>query len=171
MNTKYCGDSNTALRSSKLTRMLLVTAVLVGALSACANLAPDTRSVYERMGGEPVLTVVVSEMIDHHAASPDGQRSFANVKLKRLKKHIVEQFCALTGGPCTYGGDDMRLAHGGLEITEREFTTLVQALREALAANGVGEREKNELLRMLAPMKRDIVTAGSSARAAPQVRS
>ena len=35
---------------------------------------------------------------------------------------------------------------------------MVQFLRDSLAHNGVGEREKNELLRLLAPMKRDIVT-------------
>jgi hypothetical protein len=35
----------------------------------------------------------------------------------------------------------------------------VQFLREALDHANVGVAEKNELLRLLAPMKRDIVTA------------
>lgn len=115
--------------------------------------------MYERLGGDAVLTAVVGDTIDQLADSPDGRRSFDRVKLDRVKKHVVLQFCALTGGPCRYEGDDMRLAHGGLEITEREFNAIVAILREALARHGVGEREKNELLRLLAPMKRDIVTA------------
>ena len=46
----------------------------------------------------------------------------------------------------------------GQNIDERQFYAVVESLRLALDANDVGEREKNELLRMLAPMKRDIVT-------------
>jgi hemoglobin len=51
----------------------------------------------------------------------------------------------------------MKESHAGLNITEAEFYLTVQFLRDALDAR-VGEREKNELLRLLAPMKRDIVT-------------
>lgn len=144
-----------------LRRMLLVviTAAACAALSACAILQPDQRPLYERIGGEAVMSAVVSDTIDILAASPDGRRSFDRVKLDRVKQHVVEQFCALSGGPCVYRGDDMRLVHGGLDITEREFNAIVQILRDALARHGVGEREKNELLRLLAPMKRDIVTA------------
>ncbi len=105
------------------------------------------------------MTAVVSDTIDVLAASADGRRSFDRVKLDRVKRRVVEQFCALTGGPCVYRGDDMRTVHGGLGITEREFNAIVQIVRDMLARHGVGEREKNELLRLLAPMKRDIVTA------------
>jgi hemoglobin len=51
----------------------------------------------------------------------------------------------------------MRESHKGLRITNAEFDLLVQFLRDALDRNKVGESEKNELLRLLAPMKRDIV--------------
>jgi hemoglobin len=34
----------------------------------------------------------------------------------------------------------------------------VDVLRERIDANGVGTREKNELLKILAPMKHDVVT-------------
>lgn len=111
------------------------------------------------MGGAPVIEAVVADTIDTLAASPEGKRSFEQVNLKRVKRLVAEQFCALADGPCTYNGDDMRVAHGGLEITEREFNAIVEVLRDALDKQGVGEREKNELLRLLAPMKRDIVTA------------
>lgn len=139
--------------------LVLITAAVCAALSACASLHPDQRPLYERIGGADVMTAVVSDTIDVLAASADGRRSFDRVKLDRVKRHVVEQFCALSGGPCVYRGDDMRLAHGGLAITEREFNAIVQILRDALVRHGVGEREKNELLRLLAPMKRDIVTA------------
>ena len=52
----------------------------------------------------------------------------------------------------------MDKVHKGLKNTDAEMNLVVQFLRDALDHNGVGEREKNELLRILAPMKRDIVT-------------
>ncbi len=66
--------------------------------------------------------------------------------------------CSLAGGGCKYSGDDVKTVHAGLNIRQGEFYAMVEALRAALDANGVGEREKNELLRLLAPIKRDVVT-------------
>jgi len=142
-------------------RSLPIVAVAFGLLlNACATAPTAHGSLYERIGGNPVLEAVVGDTIDTLAASPDGRRSFEGVNLKRVKRLVTAQFCTLSGGPCTYDGDDMRTSHGGLDITEREFNAIVEILRDALNRHGVGEREKNELLRMLAPMKRDIVTAG-----------
>ncbi len=80
------------------------------------------------------------------------------MKLARVKEKIVEQVCNLAGGGCAYTGDPMDKVHKGLKNTEAELSLLVQFLRDALDGAGVQEGEKNELLRLLAPMKRDIVT-------------
>ena len=137
----------------------LIAVALGTALTACATLTAAPSSLYERLGGEPVIRAVVADLIDEYAASPDGKRAFERVNLSKIKQHIEEQFCALTDGPCHYTGDTMHVAHGGLAITEREFAAIVESLRSVLNRHGIGEREKNELLRLLAPMKRDIVTA------------
>ena len=75
-----------------------------------------------------------------------------------MKEKIVEQICSLAGGGCKYTGDPMDKVHKGLQNTEAEMNLVVQWLRDALDSAGVKESEKNELLRLLAPMKRDIVT-------------
>jgi hemoglobin len=129
------------------------------ALAGCA--APPSKSepsLYARLGGEPVVKKVVAETIDRSASDPRTARSFKEVNLQRVKDRIVEQICELGGGGCKYSGDPMDKVHAGLKNTEAEMNLLVQYLRDALDHNGVGAREKNELLRLLAPMKRDIVT-------------
>lgn len=137
----------------------LALACLVVLAQACsANLAGRDESLYRRLGGAPVVSAVVDDVIERTAANPRASQSFDEVNLKNLKASIVEQICSLTGGPCTYGGDDMQTVHKGLKITEGEFTILAEELRHALDEHGVGTREKNELLRILAPMKKDIVT-------------
>jgi hemoglobin len=127
-------------------------------LAACA--APDPAkepTLYQRLGGEPVVKQFVAETIDRAATDPRTRRSFKDVNVQRVKDKIVEQICSLAGGGCTYTGDPMDKVHAGLKNTEAEMDLTVQFLREALAHAGVKDAEKNELLRLLAPMKRDIV--------------
>jgi hemoglobin len=128
------------------------------ALAGCAAPPKSEPSLYARLGGEPVVKRVVAETIDRSASDPRTARSFKEVKLQRVKDRIVEQICELAGGGCKYSGDPMDKVHAGLKNTEAEMNLLVQYLRDALDHNGVRTAEKNELLRLLAPMKRDIVT-------------
>lgn len=134
--------------------------LLVAALAGFAGCAAGPRhesTLYARLGGAPVVAAVVGETIDRSAADERTRRSFDGVKLSRVKEKLVEQVCSLAGGPCKYTGDPMAQVHRGLKITHAEFDLLVQFLREALDRARVGVAEKNELLRLLAPMKRDIV--------------
>jgi hemoglobin len=140
-------------------RSLAVRLTLAAALVVAGHPARgEPPSLFTRIGGLPVLEQVAASTIDRSAAGKDTRRSFEGVNLKYLKAKLTEQFCEITGGPCKYSGDTMKLSHQGLNITEAEFNGLVQHLRDALDESGVGQRAKNELLKLLAPMKRDIVT-------------
>ncbi|MDP2029700.1 MAG: group 1 truncated hemoglobin [Thiobacillus sp.] len=135
--------------------------IIFSLLFVCTSfLSPTTYaadSLYSRLGGKPVITRVIDQTIDSVARDPELNQSFDQVNIKRLNEKLVEQICSLTGGGCIYTGDDMKRVHQGLKISEREFYALVEALRKALDGQGVGEREKNELLSLLAPMKKSIV--------------
>lgn len=134
----------------------LIPAGFVMAMALTATAYADT-PLYTRLGGETLVTQIVNQTVDTVAQDLRVNQSFDKVNLKRVKTKLVEQICSLSGGGCEYTGDEMKLVHKGLKITEREFFALVEALRQALNNNGVGEREKNELLAILAPMKRLVV--------------
>jgi hemoglobin len=131
----------------------LISLAVVGAPAAVAD-----DSLFERMGGAPVVAKVVDQMLDLSMADPRTKRSFQKINLKRLREKLNEQVCALSNGPCQYTGDSMKEVHAGLDITDAEFNGLVEHLITALDDNGVGLREKNELIKLLAPMKRDVIT-------------
>lgn len=120
-------------------------------------LAAAPATLYERLGGEPVIRQVVEESIDRAASDERTKRSFRDSNLARVKEKLREHLCVLAGGPCQYTGDPVREVHQGLRITEAELALLVQLLRDAMDRAVVGQREKNELLAMLAPMKGDVV--------------
>jgi hemoglobin len=125
--------------------------------SACGAAAPAEAPLYARLGGEQKVTLVVGELIDHSASDPRTKRSFDGVDIPRVKKLLVEQICELTGGGCKYSGDSMHDVHAGLGIDQTEFYGLVEVLRESMRKHGIALRERNELLAILAPMKRDVV--------------
>ena len=137
---------------------VLIAFPLLAILAACVSAPSEKPTLYTRLGGEPVVTRVVSQTMDRASTDPRTSRSFKDVKLQRVKDKIVEQICNLAGGGCAYTGDPMDKVHKGLHNTAAEMDLVVQFLRESLDHNGVQIAEKNELLRLLAPYKRDIVT-------------
>jgi hemoglobin len=114
-------------------------------------------SLYSRLGGTPGVTAFVDRTIERIATDPRTNQSFDKVNLQHVKDMLLEQICSLTGGGCTYTGDTMRDVHAGHHISNAEFFALVDELRSAMRAAGVPLSARNELLEILAPMKRDVV--------------
>lgn len=115
------------------------------------------KPLYERLGGKPAITAVVDDFVARVAADSRINGKFANANIPRLKMMLVDQLCQATGGPCTYSGRDMKTTHAGMGIKGEEFDALVGDLVATLNKFKVPEREKNELLGALGPMKKDIV--------------
>ena len=123
-------------------------------------------SLYVRLGGQSAIESISATLIDRVVADPVMGRTFKGTKLPRIKQKLAEQLCELTGGPCKYSGDPMTEVHAGHNITEADFYGMVQSLRTLLRERGTGLAETNELLRLLAPMKREVVE-GPATRHAP----
>jgi hemoglobin len=128
------------------------------ALSACASSPAADASLYQRLGGKEAITAVVDDFVANVSADERINSQFAHTNIPRFKQKLVEQLCAGTGGPCTYTGLDMKAAHAGRNITEGQFNALVEDLVKSLDKLKVPAGEKNELLAILGPMKKDIVT-------------
>jgi hemoglobin len=133
-------------------------ALFAGILTTTTSSAMQNRTLYERLGGRPAITAVVDDFVKNVAADRRINGFFAKANIPRLKARLVEQICQGTGGPCTYSGGDMRSVHAGMGIQSQHFDALVQDLGKTLNKFKVPRREQKELVAILAPMKRDIVT-------------
>lgn len=145
----------------KLRNLFVVLATLAAlGLVACAtpDRKPPPQSLYDRLGGKPAITAVVDDFVANVASDPRINQQFANTDIPRLKRLLVEQICAGTGGPCQYTGRDMRTAHAELGVSSGEFNALVEDLVRSLNKFKVPAQEQKELLAVLGPMKTAIVT-------------
>ena len=143
------------------------TSLAVVALSlalGCAAAAQDgqmlKRSLYERLGGYNAIAAVVDDFVGRLIANKQFERFFVGHSTdskKRIRQHIVDQFCAAAGGPCVYTGRTMKDSHAGLGITEAEWDAAAKHLVASLDKFKVGEQEKKDLLAFVTSLKGDIV--------------
>jgi len=119
---------------------------------------PALAPVFKQFGEKPGLVSLVNDFMDNLMADPVTRPFFANANRDHIKKELVDQFCVILDGPCTYTGLNMQQAHQGLNITEADFNALVVDLQKAMDKHGIPFTAQNQLLAKLAPMHRDVDT-------------
>jgi len=137
-------------------KIIVISAVLT--IMAAGSASAQQASLYQRLGGYPAIKAVVDDFVGNVAADRRINRFFANTDIPRLKRNLVDQICAGTGGSCVYTGRDMKTAHAGMGVRGKDFNALVQDLQKTLRKFKVPKKEQGELLAILGPMKSDIVT-------------
>jgi hemoglobin len=134
-------------------------------LAACAmsmppSMAPQTPTLYQRLGGREGIRGVVDDFVANVVADERIKGRFAGLtpaRAEKFKTDVSDQICEATGGPCSYLGRDMKAAHKGLGISDAEWNATVENLVKALDKRKVAEADRRELLGLLGPMKGDIV--------------
>jgi hemoglobin len=137
--------------------LAIVLAIGITTTLAHATFFGQQRSLYQRLGGKPAITAVVNDFVGNVARDNRINRFFANTDIPRLKRLLVQQICAGSGGPCVYEGRSMREAHRGLGVRNADFDALVGDLVKSLNKFNVPPREQRELLALLGPMRKDVV--------------
>lgn len=124
-------------------------------------------SLYQRLGGNEAVVAVVDDFVGRCAADSRINQKFARTDVPRLKKMLVDQVTAATGGPATYTGRSMAETHQGMGVTAGEFDALVGDLVATLQQFGVPAAEQQELLGILGPLRADIVEVESPTTGTP----
>ena len=144
----------------RLLGWVVLLAVVAVTLGACATMGDPQATLYKRLGGREGIRGVVDDFVAFLVADPRVKDRFTKltpVQVEKLKTNASDQVCAATGGPCSYLGKEMKPAHQGMNISEADWNATVEDLVKALDKNKVPKEEQQELLGLLAPMKKDIV--------------
>lgn len=123
-----------------------------------AKADPALLPVYRQFGEEAGLVALMDEFMVLLLADERTRPFFENADQAGIKKHLVEQFCVILGGPCTYTGRDMKSSHANLGIDRGSFNALVEDLQIAMNKRKIPFAAQNKLLAKLAPMHREIET-------------
>jgi len=143
-----------------LTACSAIALTLLLSTSVMAQAKAQEKSLYERLGGYNSLAAVVDDFIRRLVADQRFNKFFVGHgtdSLKKIRQHILDQFCAATGGPCIYTGRDMKTTHQGLGITEADWNEAAKHLVAALDNFKVAEKERDQVMAFVATLKKDIV--------------
>ena len=120
-------------------------------------------SLYERLGGVYAIAAVVDDFIDRIMedsrlnANPKVDEAHHRVSKAGFKYLVTEQVCWAAGGPQIYTGRSMRDSHAHLDITEFEWQSFLDDLRQTFDKFDVPTAERAELLAIVESTKSEIV--------------
>src|SRR5690349_20007079 len=121
-------------RFQRITFLSVIFSLLLTTTISIASRAQE-KSLYERIGGYNALAAVVDDFVGRLVSDKQFDRFIAGHGIdskKRIRQHILDQFCAATGGPCIYTGRGMKTSHAGLGITEAEWDAAAKHLVASL---------------------------------------
>ena len=149
-------------RTRCLPILILATVALVTSRAdlAVAQTPMHPPSLYQRLGGYDALAAVTDDFLGRLLTDSLLKRFFVGHgtdSQKRIRQLIVDQLCAVTGGPCIYVGRSMKDAHAGMGITQGDWDATVRHLVATLTKFNVPQKEKDEVLAAISGLKGDIV--------------
>jgi truncated hemoglobin YjbI len=123
-------------------------------------------NLWDRLGGEDYVTKVVDEFVRTAAKDPEvnfdrgGKFKLDEEALAHVKKAMVTYISSLTGGPYQYSGKELKAAHKGMGITDKEFNATAGHLRKALEKYGAKAADVDEVMKAVAAARASVVEKG-----------
>lgn len=120
------------------------------------------KSLYERLGGATGIEKIVDDIVEEHSNNPAVSKRFIHMmedpaRMAKVKRHTCQFLGAGTGGPEIYEGEDMPVAHKGMNISEGEFLHVVDDILSALDKSDIDSASRNEVLAIAYSLKDQIV--------------
>lgn len=120
---------------------------------------PNTPSLYERLGGEEMITALIPAFYVRVLADPELGHFFKNTELEKLHAMQREFFVMATGGPIQYSGRPLAHTHHGRGITRQHFARFTGHLVETLLDMNVTREEADEVIDRINAMTNEIIGA------------
>lgn len=148
-------------------RIILSAAIL--ALAACATTAEHapksadstaaaaSGALYRELGGGDGIARLVDAALARIHADLHINLFFEKTDLPDLRRLLIEQICAASGGPCKYTGRSMEEAHSGMNLSEADFNAFVGDLVTAMNDVKLTPATQQKVLNLFGPMKPQVI--------------
>jgi len=107
-------------------------------------------TLFNRLGGEPAVTLAVDHFYERVLADPLLAPVFEGIDLDRLRGHQRRFLAYVMGGPNAYAGRDLGSAHRRIAerhgLTDVHFDAVLSHLDDSLASLAVPEALRGEVL-------------------------
>ena len=136
---------------------VVITVICFCTAFAVAASAQD-KTLCERLGGTMAISAVVDSFAGKVLKDDRVNKKFAKSAPTRLVTNLKGQIGQVAHCPgVQYKGKNMKNAHKNMAVTEGEFNAVAEDLVKTLDEFKVPQKEKDELLTAIGPLKKDIV--------------
>jgi len=117
-------------------------------------------SLYSRLGGYDAIAAVMDDLLPRLREDPLLQRFWTSPRSvdtnNRERQLALDFIVASAGGPTFYLGRDMKTAHKGMGINQKDYAAFERHLAATLEKFNVPQRERNEVMNFIASLESDI---------------
>lgn len=98
-----------------------------------SHLQQKQDTLYQKLGGEPTIAAIISDFYQRMLNDDRVSHHFTGSNMEQLKRHQITFFISFAlGGPRKYNGNNLRMAHSGLDITSEEYDVAIKLLNQSL---------------------------------------
>ncbi|QHF04703.1 group 1 truncated hemoglobin [Pseudomonas asturiensis] len=133
--------------------MCLTLALLVG----CAQQPAKDDRLYQDLGQRAGIQRIVEGMLLNVAKDERIVERFRRVNIVLLRDRLVDKFCAVADGPCTYTGDSLAESHKGQNLSPSDFNALVENLIAAMDTEKIPVPVQNRFIARLAALRGEVI--------------
>ena len=116
-------------------------------------------TLYERLGGAPAIDAVVEGMYKKIFPDPDLEDFFRKTDKPKQMEMQRTFLTMVTGGPNEYKGLNMKDAHKGRGIENKDFDRVAGHVVSTMKELGVPEELINEVVALLETTRSDCTSA------------
>lgn len=118
---------------------------------------PPTLSLYEKIGGQPVVAQIVDDFYKRVLADDTVNHFFAHTDMEKQRHHQTAFVSHALGGANQYSGRSMEQAHAGLNLQPEHFEAIAKYLGESLDEYGLTQEEINSVLERISTLKESVL--------------
>ncbi len=90
-------------------------------MSLDSQTPPTWVSMFERIGGAPIVMLIVNRLYQLIGDDPQLAPLFDDVDISRVRRHMTALLAQLLGGPSQGTGPDLAAVHQPLRITGEQY--------------------------------------------------
>ena len=150
------------------TSLCLCTAL---AFVGCAGKPVEIGPLYQRLGGEAGVAVIVDDVMSNVENDPRIKESFAKADASKFKQTLAAQICDIGNGACAAPDASVQTTLRDLAIDNDQFDAFIGDFAKALDARDIGPETQRELLFPFKAMRGEVLGmvagGGDAALASP----
>lgn len=128
--------------------------------SHVAHIDPNAPTLFDKYGGVPFVTGIVTEFYRRVLFSPELAHYFTKSNTEAIVAHQIRFISVVMGKPSSfYTGRDLVVAHRHLNISNHAFDVFGNLMEETLLSQGIEDEDAKAIMAKVEALRQGLVVS------------